>query len=124
MDNNYNVFSNENELPEGEQIIVVKPYDEDSDDFLKEAMLIGNYSNGEFTEDPNYFTAAEVTEPITKYVDDSKPVYVHEDVASAYEYAREFAEVFDECGGNLDLIADRLEEEMLAMCASEEEEDN
>ena len=42
MDNNYNVFSNENELPEREQIIVVKPYDEYSDDFLKEEMLIGN----------------------------------------------------------------------------------
>ena len=121
MDNNYNVFSNENELPEGEQIIVVKPYDEDSDDFLKEEMLIGNYSNGEFTEDPNYFTAAEVTEPITKYVDDSKPVYVHEDVASAYEYAREFAEVFEECGGNLNSIADRLEEKMTEMCEFDED---
>lgn len=101
---------------------MVKPYDKDLTDCFTEEMLIADYCNGGFCEEPECFEATEITVPITKYANENdKPVYVHKNVVPAYEHAREYAKIYNECRGNYDVIAQRLEDEMLAMS---EEEDN
>lgn len=109
-------FKDDNELPSGKEIIVIKPSEYDED-----ALSIGTYLNGIYLEKPDNMLVSDPTDSITNYLD-QKPVYVQNEVKSLYDTALECAEIRGGDNVNLLTIADNYEEKLAELGEEQEEE--
>ena len=104
---NYKTFTNEEELPKEKVISVVKAAEDEDGD-----ILIGDYQDGSFLEEPNFLSLTDVTDPITNYLDESDEIYVHEEAEHSYNHAVGYSKIYENCGGNLEKIAEMLDEDI------------
>ena len=103
--NNYQTFGNFNELPKERTVTVVIPSEEDTD-----AILVGNYQNGNFLKEPSYLGPVELTDHLGNYLSEDREVYVQEEAEHAYKLANEYSKIFIRCSGNLEKISEALDE--------------
>ena len=113
----YRTFNKRDELPEGEEIMVVEPDEGDND-----AIFIGRYINGDFVEEPNNMIAGDPIDNITAYLDDTKPLYVQESAEDLYNIAIECAETMEECNGDLLTFAEMREQQICEPLGEDDEE--
>lgn len=101
---NYKTFANPEELPKGEATVISGIEDEN------DAILIAKYRDGVAIAEPKYMSVIDVDVTVKDIIGDSSKVYVHEEAESTFQWMVEYAKIHERCNGNLEKIAEAMDE--------------
>lgn len=113
----YTTFKDFSEVPERcKTMVATRDADDDT------TLIIKPMRYGRQIGDETVFGAADVdTDPMAN-IKESAKVYVKDDAEQLFNAAQEFSDIYNECNGNLESIAERLDEELCSENEFEDEE--
>ena len=108
----YKTFNSLDEIPvKSDPItVVVKDPDDNSSEALcmQPSLIVTTMIEGKLQDDEEYFDPSSIDVIPKEMI--SGEVFVQEDAQTSFDHLCEFSEIYDECNGNYDLIAEKLDE--------------
>ena len=121
----YKTFNALDEIPvKSDPItVVVKDPDDNSSEELcmPVSLLVTTMIDGKLQDDEEYFDPSSIDVIPKEMI--SGEVFVQEDAVSSFEHLCEFSDIYDECNGNYDMIAEKLDEKIQEIALERELED-
>ena len=105
----YTLFDDISEVPKNMKTYVGKVDPDDPQTLVITPMRWGREINGK--EEETIVSVADVNFDPLKNIPENAKVFIEKEAEGLFEHMQDYSRVFNECGGNLEVIADTMEKE-------------